>query len=404
MAASWGSLLGDSQLQNKLQQRKATISGERPTPQAPPRKPTPPGRKPLPPPRKKPIPTPVRTDLANAPPQQSSVSASSSAVSTPETDSGPVHAQSENRWSRTARTYREAKREIEKWLEYMDMRNWLDTLVDNGYDDLDSIIQMNVEELDELKSLFSSYGQKQDIQTLHDELVKVGLDQFREEGFTGAVWQRNQEETQDQSVQQERTNERLRIETLLAGEHAKMLDPSKKKWYICTYLDGTGLDWTGRDCTYVCRKKVFVWATPNLDRLVWSTPKDKHVIEGFVFTVDIFEVSESSTNDDKPAERMTIMGTDANLDLEFADTTVMKTWVDAVKWVVDKHAEIDREKRVREKERSDLGFRADRPKSCDREDNRDLLVHGGMFFKYKRGRNRQTRRLRFTGACWPAPA
>lgn len=76
-------------------------------------------------------------------------------------------------------TYFAAIQEVKEWLGYKNLEDFIFTLVENGYDDLEAISLCTPSELNELENLFSTPENKAKIRILVESLVEVGIDAYR---------------------------------------------------------------------------------------------------------------------------------------------------------------------------------------------------------------------------------
>jgi hypothetical protein len=75
--------------------------------------------------------------------------------------------------------YLQSVNEIRQWLSYKKLDEFIYILVDNGYDDLDSMSRMYPQEINELENLFQTPDSRKAIQILVQSLCQVGIDAYR---------------------------------------------------------------------------------------------------------------------------------------------------------------------------------------------------------------------------------
>lgn len=77
--------------------------------------------------------------------------------------------------------YLQSIQEVRQWLSYKRLDEFIYILLDNGYDDLDSISQCSRNEMILLEDLFATEDTKLNIQILVDSLRSVGIDAYRKQ-------------------------------------------------------------------------------------------------------------------------------------------------------------------------------------------------------------------------------
>ena len=75
--------------------------------------------------------------------------------------------------------YLQSIQEVRQFLSYKRLDEFIYILLDNGYDDLDSIAQCSSEEMNELEDLFQTPDTKRSLQILVESLRVVGIDAYR---------------------------------------------------------------------------------------------------------------------------------------------------------------------------------------------------------------------------------
>lgn len=128
----------------------------------------------------------------------------------------------------------------------------------------------------------------------------------------------------------EKIEDDLKLSGSLQSKLAAIVDNSKSQKYLTMLLAGSVFKKYKQNKT----STRLIYCTRDLSKLVWSMPKNRRTVQGFIRTDDIFEI-ETGYGTGKNRLKLFVVSKHRILELEAKDSQMLHEWVQCLKFMME---------------------------------------------------------------------